>query len=92
MYSPLDSGPKVYPENTVGDGREFLYLYGISATWHDVPSKDRRSDRRVTCQNSLMFSRNATIGRDSNRYRLYCFLTWIKLGNTKDSKTRKQMR
>jgi len=53
MYSPLDSGPTVCPENTVGKGREFLYLDGISATRHDVQSKDRRSDRRVTCQNSL---------------------------------------
>jgi len=54
MYSPLDSGPTVYPEIAVGDGREFLYLDGISATWHDVQSKDRQSDRRVTCQNSLI--------------------------------------
>ena len=54
MYSPLDSGPTVHRENTVGDGREFLYLDGISATWHDVQSKDRQSDRRVTCQNSLV--------------------------------------
>jgi len=53
MHSPLDSGPTVYPGNTVGEGREFLYLDGISATWHDVQSKDRGSDRRVTCQNSL---------------------------------------
>jgi len=53
MYSPLDSGATVYPEITVGDGREFLYLDGISATWHDVQSKDRQSDRRVPCQNSL---------------------------------------
>ena len=40
MYSPIDSGPTVYPENTVGDGREFLYLDGMSATCHDVQSKD----------------------------------------------------
>jgi len=31
----------LYPENTVEVGREFLYLDGISATWHDVQSKDR---------------------------------------------------
>jgi len=43
MYSPLDSGATVYPENTVGDGREFLYLDGFSATWHDVQSKDRQA-------------------------------------------------
>jgi len=55
MYSPLVSGPTVYPENTVGDGREVLYLDGISATWHDVQSNDRQSDRRVTYQNSLFF-------------------------------------
>jgi len=54
MYSPLDSGSTVYPENTVGDGREFLYLNFISATWDDVQSKDHRGDRRVACQNSLV--------------------------------------
>jgi len=63
MYSPLDSGPTVYPENTVGDGRELLYLDGISATWHDVQSKDRQSDRRVTFQNSLITGGRRSRGR-----------------------------
>jgi len=72
MYSPLDSGPTIYPENTVGHGREFLYLDGIYAAWHDVQSKDRQSDRRLTCQNSLM---NAVRRHSDDRLGIGCLCT-----------------
>jgi len=43
----------VYAENIVGHGRESLYLDGIMAKWHNVPSRDRRSNCRITCLRSL---------------------------------------
>jgi len=67
MYSPLDSGPTVYPENTVGNGRNFLYLGSVSTTWHNVQSKDRQSDRRVTCQISILIIEIAASARSTQK-------------------------
>lgn len=46
--------PAVGLQSTVGNCRAIIYLDGISTTWQDKPSKDRRSDRRITRQNSLL--------------------------------------
>jgi len=77
MYSHLDSGPKAYPENTVGDGQELLSRDGIGATWHNVQLIDRQIDRQVTCHNSILFAK-LLVGIHSFSQRSGSHVVWIK--------------
>lgn len=53
VYLRTAAAPAVQFQNTVQHCRACLYLDCTSSTWQYILSKDHRSDRRTTCQNSL---------------------------------------